>query len=158
MHIATAQRCAGERASRVGHKVALHVRGACGQFGHPAPISAHRAGWDTLRFSERTCKPIGERDGITLASDLVGSGRPTRVEEVPMRCTKCEGLMVSDHLIDIRESSIPMWMRGWRCVACGNIVDRLILRHRMIQRAGATRLLNRRTYRPPYRKAVKAVA
>jgi len=75
-----------------------------------------------------------------------------------MRCTKCEGLMVSDHLIDIKESSIPMWMKGWRCVACGNIVDRLILRHRMIQEAGATRLLKTPTCKPTYRKPVKAVA
>jgi hypothetical protein len=58
-----------------------------------------------------------------------------------MQCTRCEGLMVLDDLIDMRESSIPMWMRGWRCVACGNIVDPLILRHRMVQGAGAMRLL-----------------
>lgn len=75
-----------------------------------------------------------------------------------MRCTKCDGLMVVDHLIDIRESSIPMWMRGWRCVACGNIVDPLILRHRMIQESGATRLLHAHTSEPTYRKTGKAVA
>jgi len=75
-----------------------------------------------------------------------------------MRCTKCEGLMVTDHLLDIRESTIPMWMRGWRCVACGNIVDPLILRHRMIQRTGATRLLTSRESEPTYRKPIKAVA
>lgn len=75
-----------------------------------------------------------------------------------MRCTKCEGLMVVDHLIDIRESSIPMWMRGWRCVACGNIVDPLILRHRMIQDAGATQRVTTRASAPIYRKTIKAVA
>ncbi len=75
-----------------------------------------------------------------------------------MRCTKCDGLMVVDDLIDIRESSIPMWMRGWRCVACGNIVDPLILRHRMIQGAGATRLLDTCAAEPIYRKTVKAAA
>jgi hypothetical protein len=64
-----------------------------------------------------------------------------------MRCTRCEGLMVVDELIDMRESYHPMWMRGWRCVACGNIVDPLILRHRMIQEAGALRLLKVET--PP---------
>jgi hypothetical protein len=58
-----------------------------------------------------------------------------------MHCTKCEGLMGPDDLIDMQESSIPMWMRGWRCVSCGNIVDPLIQRHRMIQASGATRLL-----------------
>ncbi|HXX75450.1 MAG TPA: hypothetical protein VEI50_10000 [Nitrospiraceae bacterium] len=75
-----------------------------------------------------------------------------------MRCTKCEGLMVSDHLIDIKESSIPMWMKGWRCIACGNIVDRLILRHRMIQRAGSTRLLKAHPSGLTSRKPLKAVA
>lgn len=57
-----------------------------------------------------------------------------------MHCTRCEGLMVVDDLIDMQESSIPMWMRGWRCVACGNIVDPLIQRHRMVQRSGVGRL------------------
>ena len=53
-----------------------------------------------------------------------------------MRCTQCDGFMVSDNLIDLRESYQPMWMRGWRCIACGNIVDPLILRHRAIQEQG----------------------
>ena len=58
-----------------------------------------------------------------------------------MRCTKCDGFMVVDDLIDMRESYQPMWMRAWRCVACGNIVDPLILRNRLIQEAGALHLL-----------------
>ena len=40
-----------------------------------------------------------------------------------MRCMKMHGPMVADNLIDMQESSIPMWMKGWRCVSCGNIVD-----------------------------------
>jgi hypothetical protein len=51
--------------------------------------------------------------------------------------------MVSDDLIDMCESSIPMWMKGWRCVSCGNIIDPLIQRHRMLQQAGASRLLEK---------------
>jgi len=58
-----------------------------------------------------------------------------------MHCTRCEGLMVPDNLIDMQESSIPMWMRGWRCVSCGNIVDPLIQRHRIIQQSGAMGLV-----------------
>lgn len=58
-----------------------------------------------------------------------------------MECTRCDGLMVSDDLIDMQESSMSMWMKGWRCVSCGNIIDPLIQRHRMIQQAGASRLL-----------------
>ncbi len=59
-----------------------------------------------------------------------------------MICNRCQGLMVHDDLIDLQESYLPMWMRGWRCVACGNIVDPLIHRHRLIQQAGAQRLLD----------------
>jgi hypothetical protein len=53
-----------------------------------------------------------------------------------MTCTRCKGFMVLDDLIDLRESFVPMWMRGWRCIACGNIVDPLILRHRRARRSG----------------------
>jgi len=69
-----------------------------------------------------------------------------------MQCTKCDGLMVADNLIDIKESSIPMWMKGWRCVACGNIVDPLIQKHRMIQQAGASQLLVKDTAMPRLRR------
>jgi hypothetical protein len=66
--------------------------------------------------------------------------------------------MVADNLIDIRESGIPMWMKGWRCVSCGNIVDPLIQQHRMIQQAGAMRLLETKTAMPRLRYALKASA
>ena len=75
-----------------------------------------------------------------------------------MRCAKCDGFMVADNLIDILESSIPMWVKGWRCVSCGNIVDPLIQRHRMIQQAGALRLLGTTTAMPRLRHALKATA
>jgi hypothetical protein len=60
--------------------------------------------------------------------------------------------MVADNLIDMMESSIPMWMKGWRCVSCGNIVDPLIQKHRMIQQAGASRLLEAKTAVPRLRR------
>jgi hypothetical protein len=66
--------------------------------------------------------------------------------------------MVADHLIDMLESSIPMWMKGWRCVACGNIVDPLIQRHRLIQQAGALRLLGTEKTLPRLRQVLKATA
>jgi len=75
-----------------------------------------------------------------------------------MRCTKCEGLMVPDDLIDMRESYHPMWMRGWRCVACGDVVDSLILHHRMIQAAGALRLLKVDASSPVYFRPTKISA
>jgi hypothetical protein len=54
-----------------------------------------------------------------------------------MKCTRCHGLMVTDDLLDLQESYLPMWMRGLRCISCGNIVDPLINRNRMIQQASA---------------------
>lgn len=52
-----------------------------------------------------------------------------------MTCTRCSGLMVVDHLLDMQESYLPMWMRGLRCMTCGNIEDPLIRHHRIVQRA-----------------------
>lgn len=52
-----------------------------------------------------------------------------------MRCTKCSGLMVVDHLLDMKESYLPMWMQAFRCLTCGNIVDPLIHFHRATQQA-----------------------
>ncbi|HWI68441.1 MAG TPA: hypothetical protein VNS88_08685 [Nitrospiraceae bacterium] len=75
-----------------------------------------------------------------------------------MQCARCDGFMVSDNLIDLQESSIPMWMKGWRCVSCGNIVDPLILRQRMIQQAGALRLLEKEAAMPQLCHALKATA
>jgi hypothetical protein len=73
-----------------------------------------------------------------------------------MQCIRCDGLMVADNLIDMQESSIPAWMNAWRCVSCGNIVDPLIQRHRIIQQAGAVRLLGTGTTLPRPRHALKA--
>lgn len=75
-----------------------------------------------------------------------------------MECTRCDGLMVSDDLIDMRESSIPMWLKAWRCVSCGNIVDPLIQQHRMIHQAGASRLLENEAAMPRLRSRLKATA
>jgi hypothetical protein len=75
-----------------------------------------------------------------------------------MPCARCDGLMVTDNLIDIMESSIPMWMKGWRCVSCGNIVDPVIQQHRMIQRAGALRLLRTEVPMQRFRRTFKATA
>lgn len=56
-----------------------------------------------------------------------------------MNCTRCDGMMVADDLLDIQESSQPMWMRGYRCVACGNITDPVIQKHRMVQNSHLAR-------------------
>lgn len=51
-----------------------------------------------------------------------------------MRCLRCDGLMVRDRFIDMLGAILHI--DAWRCIACGNVVDEVILRNR---RAGAGR-------------------
>lgn len=46
-----------------------------------------------------------------------------------MQCGRCQGTMVLDYLLDL-DSGGDLWMKGWRCLICGEVVDPLILRHR----------------------------
>lgn len=50
-----------------------------------------------------------------------------------MTCSRCRGLMVVDHFIDMQDDAGKLWLRAWRCVMCGEVVDPLIQRHRIIQ-------------------------
>ncbi len=49
-----------------------------------------------------------------------------------MHCVRCQGTMVTDYFIDM-ENSGELWMPGWRCLACGEVVDPVIMKHRLIQ-------------------------
>ena len=56
-----------------------------------------------------------------------------------MKCHRCHGLMVVDHFIDMEETG-GLWMRGWRCVTCGEVVDPMIMRHRMLSQSRFSRI------------------
>ena len=56
-----------------------------------------------------------------------------------MKCHRCHGLMVVDYFIDIANSG-HLWLCGWRCVSCGDVVDPEIMQHRRIQRARLARM------------------
>jgi len=73
-----------------------------------------------------------------------------------MKCARCSGLMVRDHLLDMQESYVPMWMSGLRCVACGNIEDPLIHHHRMVQHTRRVRQLTTHLAKTAIRPAVAA--
>lgn len=73
-----------------------------------------------------------------------------------MKCARCNGLMVRDHLLDMQESYVPMWMSGLRCVACGNIEDPLIHHHRMVQHTRKVGLNASRFERTAIRPSVAA--
>lgn len=51
------------------------------------------------------------------------------VEELRMDCPRCHGTMVVDHFVDLLTSS-EIWMPGWRCLMCGEVIDPLILKNR----------------------------
>jgi hypothetical protein len=38
--------------------------------------------------------------------------------------------MAKDHFIDLMESAESMWMAGWRCLNCGNVLDPVTERNR----------------------------
>ncbi|MER3424450.1 MAG: hypothetical protein C4293_15760 [Nitrospiraceae bacterium] len=43
--------------------------------------------------------------------------------------------MVADHCIDLEDDSGHLWIRAWRCVCCGDIIDSLIRRRRLLLRS-----------------------
>ncbi len=50
-----------------------------------------------------------------------------------MNCCRCQGLMVEDNLLDMEDTYGHLWIRGWRCLCCGDVIDPVIIRHRVMQ-------------------------
>ena len=47
-----------------------------------------------------------------------------------MACMRCDGLLVPDDFVDLREVNGPMEFQGVRCINCGYIGDAIILTNR----------------------------
>ena len=45
-----------------------------------------------------------------------------------MRCRRCRGLLVKDRLYDLYDTQLHT--EAWRCIACGDLLDPVILRNR----------------------------
>ena len=70
-----------------------------------------------------------------------------------MECPKCQGVMVVDYFLDM-EASDDLWMPGWRCLLCGNVIDPLIVDHQQRQKThpdlvGTERVSSTRKPTPP---------
>lgn len=65
-----------------------------------------------------------------------------------MRCPRCHGFMVVDHFTDMGSSGGPLWLRAFRCVNCGEVVEPGITSHRLVQRSRLTRFVERLKKRP----------
>ena len=46
-----------------------------------------------------------------------------------MQCDRCEGLMVVEDCLDIKGNRNEFWIKAFRCIACGNILDQTISQH-----------------------------
>ena len=47
-----------------------------------------------------------------------------------MSCTRCQGLMLEEHMIDLEGGYGEMWSCSWRCVNCGHRDDAVLRQHR----------------------------
>ena len=47
-----------------------------------------------------------------------------------MSCTRCQGLMLEESMIDMEADYGAMWSRSWRCFNCGHRDDAVIQHHR----------------------------
>lgn len=47
-----------------------------------------------------------------------------------MTCSRCEGMMLAEHLLDMEATYSEMWAKSWRCVNCGHRDDAIIRGHR----------------------------
>ena len=50
-----------------------------------------------------------------------------------MDCPRCHGLMVVEKFAEMEDCCGIPWMRGWRCMNCGEVLDRVIYQRRMAQ-------------------------
>jgi len=48
-----------------------------------------------------------------------------------MCCQRCHGLMVKDSFVDLRDDTGHLKFQGWRCVNCGEVIDHVVLTHRI---------------------------
>lgn len=53
-----------------------------------------------------------------------------------MKCPRCKGLMLEDWFQDIQDEAGKMSFEGYRCLACGEVVDAVILKNRSLGAVG----------------------
>ena len=58
-----------------------------------------------------------------------------------MKCQRCDGIMVPEAFYGQDDV-----FQGWRCIFCGEIIDRVILRNRWTQKLRTTRSPVRRRH------------
>lgn len=57
---------------------------------------------------------------------------------LPTTCTRCGGLMVQEHCLDLFRSTSELECAALRCIQCGDIIDAVILRNRCLRAESMT--------------------
>ena len=70
-----------------------------------------------------------------------------------MECRRCQGLMVVDYYIDMEDDQGTHWLRAWRCMACGEVIDPGILQRRLVRASKLQGFIERVTGRRKVRCA-----
>lgn len=47
-----------------------------------------------------------------------------------MNCQRCQGLMIRESFLDLRDDTGQLSFNGWKCLNCGELVDPVVLMHR----------------------------
>ncbi|HEY4485617.1 MAG TPA: hypothetical protein VI702_04755 [Nitrospiria bacterium] len=47
-----------------------------------------------------------------------------------MNCPRCKGLMVTERMHDLHDDTGQMFFQAWHCIACGEVLDPVILMNR----------------------------
>ncbi|MBI3994516.1 MAG: hypothetical protein HY349_00935 [Nitrospirae bacterium] len=50
-----------------------------------------------------------------------------------MKCPRCKGWMVQERMQDVRDDTGQISFEAWHCLACGEILDPVILSNRQLQ-------------------------
>jgi hypothetical protein len=63
------------------------------------------------------------------------NGRPNNpsafVPRIDDICTRCGGLMVHEHYMDLQDDTGQIGMTALRCTSCGEVIDPVILQNRV---------------------------
>jgi len=48
-----------------------------------------------------------------------------------MNCQRCHGFMIRESFLDMRDDTGCLSFKGWKCLNCGELVDPVVLMHRI---------------------------
>lgn len=82
---------------------------------------------------------------MAVLKNIHSPAGPRTSQHVPA-CTRCAGLLIRERLLDLFDETGQMRRWAWRCVQCGDIVDSLILKHRMGVDLPAFNVMRRRRW------------